>query len=148
VGTFKPIAALSGLVLALILVAPPWRVRAPEDSSAIHVLRTIYAAQIQYQSTFNKFAATLDQLGPPLATGQTEGPEAAGLIPHSLASGEASGYLFAVTGTAKGFTVVAVPKTFGKTGRRTFYMDQSGIIRQNWGREPATLNSPEAGSLK
>jgi hypothetical protein len=39
--------------------------------------------------------------------------------------------------------VTAVPKTFGTTGRRTFYTDQTAIIRENWGQDPATANSPE-----
>ena len=116
------------------------------ETGAISTMKTIYAAQIQYQSTFNKFAGSLAQLGPPAGTGGTEGPESAGLIAGSLAAGESSGYVFTLTSTAQGYTVSAVPKTFGTTGRRTFYLDQSGVIRQNWGQEPATVNSPEAGS--
>jgi type IV pilus assembly protein PilA len=116
------------------------------ETGAISTMKTIYAAQIQYQSTFNKFASTMAQLGPPAGTGGTEGPESAGLIAGSLASGESSGYLFTMTATPAGYTVSAVPKTFGTTGRRTFYLDQTGVIRQNWGQEPATATSPEAGA--
>ncbi len=32
---------------------------------------------------------------------------------------------------------------FGNSGSRTFYSDQSMVIRQNYGQEPATANSPE-----
>ena len=116
------------------------------ETGAISTMKTIYAAQIQYQSTFNKFATTMPQLGPPAGSGGAEGPEAAGLISGSLASGESSGYVFTLTGTPSGYTVIAVPKVFGTTGRRTFFLDQSGIIRQNWGQEPATVTSPEAGA--
>ena len=35
------------------------------ETGAISTMKTIYASQIQYQSTFNKFAGTLAQLGPP-----------------------------------------------------------------------------------
>ena len=116
------------------------------ETGAISTMKTIYAAQIQYQSTFNKFAGTLTQLGPPSGTGGAEGPDAAGLISGSLAAGENSGYVFTLTSTATGYTVSAVPKVFGTTGRRTFYLDQSGVIRQNWGQEAATTSSPEVGA--
>ena len=50
-------------------------------------------------------------------------------------SGEGSGYRFDFrgvnrVGTAnKGFVLVAVPVEYGKTGKRSFYSDESGIIR-------------------
>jgi type IV pilus assembly protein PilA len=118
------------------------------ETGAISTMKVIYASQIQYQSTFNKFASTMTQLGPPAGTGGAEGPESAGLIPGSLATGESSGYVFTMTATPAGYAVSAVPKTFGTTGRRTFYLDQNGVIRQNWGQEPATITSPEAGAAK
>jgi len=116
------------------------------ETGAISTMKTIYAAQIQYQSTFNKFASTMAQLGPPASNGGTEGPESAGLISGTLAGGESSGYVFTMTATPVGYTVSAVPKTFGTTGRRTFYLAPTGVIRQNWGQEPATVTSPEAGA--
>jgi hypothetical protein len=36
-----------------------------------------------------------------------------------------------------------VPVAFGVSGSRTFYSDQSMVVRQNFGQEPATANSPE-----
>ncbi len=116
-----------------------------KETGAIAAMKAIFAAQVQYQSTFNKFATSMTQLGPPSGAGGTEGPDAAGLVSGTLAGGEASGYVFTVAGTPTGYTVSAVPKVFGTDGRRTFFMDQSGIVRQNWGQEPATITSPEAG---
>jgi type IV pilus assembly protein PilA len=118
------------------------------ETGAIATVKTIYAAQVQYYSTFNKFAASMAQLGPPAGTGGADGPEAANLISGNLASGESSGYIFTLAATPTGYTVSAVPKTFGTTGRRTFFSDQTGIIHQNWGQEPATVTSPEAGAAK
>ena len=83
------------------------------------------------------------QLGPPATAGAAEGPQNAGLIPGSLASGASGGYNYTITATAGGYAVSALPKAFGSTGRRTFYSDQSGIIRQNWTQEPATEKSDE-----
>ncbi len=114
-----------------------------QEMSAIAQMRTISQSEIQYQSQFGQYATSLSQLGPPTAAGAAEGPAAAGLIPGSLASGSASGYNYTITQTPSGYSVVAVPKAFGSTGRRTFYSDQTGIIRENWGQDPATPSSPE-----
>jgi prepilin-type N-terminal cleavage/methylation domain-containing protein len=55
-------------------------------------IHTIGQSQSQYQSQFGKYAATLAALGPS-SKGGVDGPEAANLIPRSLASGEKDGYL-------------------------------------------------------
>ena len=113
------------------------------ETGAIQGMRTIYSAEIQYESQFGQFAATLTQLGPAASSGAAEGPQAAGLISGSLASGSTGGYNYTITQIPGGYSASAVPQAFGSTGRRTFYMDQSGIIRQNWGHDPATATSPE-----
>ena len=64
-------------------------------------------------------------------------------MPASLASGEKNGYVFTMAKAASGYTVNADPKVFEHNGRRTFYIDQDGVVHQNWGSEPATVNSPE-----
>jgi len=112
------------------------------EMAAVAQIRTLLTAQTQYMSQFGHYATALPELGP-AAGGATEGPSAAGLIPQSLATGSNSGYNFTMTGSAGGYAVLAVPVAFGNTGRRTFYADQSGIIHENWGQEPATQQSPE-----
>lgn len=137
------------IILIILSIALPQMSKSrmnAQEMAAIREVQTINQAQIQYQSQFGQFATSLSQLGPPASTGAAEGPEAAGLIPASLASGSASGYNFTITPNAQGYGISAVPKQFGSTGRRTFYSDQSGITRQNWSQEPATANSPELGS--
>jgi hypothetical protein len=42
-----------------------------------------------------------------------------------------------------GYTITAVPEVYNSTGRRSFYSDEAGVIRQNWAPEPATATSPE-----
>ncbi len=137
------------IILIILSIALPQMSKSrmnAQEMAAIREVQTINQAQIQYQSQFGQFATSLAQLGPPASAGGTEGPDAAGLIPASLASGSASGYNFTVTPTPQGYAVSAVPKQFNSTGRRTFYSDQSGITRQNWSQEPATASSPELGS--
>jgi type IV pilus assembly protein PilA len=111
------------------------------ETVVIREVHTIGQAQMQYASLFGKYAASLSDLGPP--TSGAAGPHAANMIPASLASGEKDGYLFTTTLTTDGYTVNANPKIFGSTGRRTFYLDQDGVVHQNFGSEPASANSPE-----
>ena len=68
---------------------------------------------------------------------------AADLIPSDLASGKKNGFTFQMQGTPGGYTITANPDAFEGTGRRSFYSDQSLVIRNNWGPEPATASSPE-----
>lgn len=134
------------IILIILSIALPQMSKSrmnAQEMAAIREVQTINQAQVQYQSQFGHFATSLNQLGPPASAGTAEGPDAAGLIPGSLAGGSASGYNFTVTQTPQGYAVSAVPKQFGSTGRRTFYSDQSGITRQNWSQEPATASSPE-----
>lgn len=112
------------------------------ETMVVREMHTIGQSQTQYLSQFGRYAATLAELGPP-STGGAEGPQAAHLIPSSLATGEKNGYLFALTSMPGGYTLNASPKVFGSTGRRTFYLDQDGVIHQNWGQQPASADSPE-----
>ena len=112
-----------------------------QEMAAIRQIGTIHTAQIQYYSQFGRYAATLTELGPP--TSGQQGPSASDLIPKTLADGKNTGYVFTVQTSPTGYTVTAVPEAFGNSGRRTFFSDQTLVIHQNWGQEPATANSPD-----
>jgi hypothetical protein len=103
------------------------------EMAAIGQLVTIQRAQARYFSRFTRFAHKLEDLG----------PTAVNLIPADLAKGIKGGYQFTLVGGPTGYTINANPVTFGTTGRRTFFSDQSKVVRENWGQEPATVNSPE-----
>jgi type IV pilus assembly protein PilA len=134
------------IILIILSIAVPqmskMRMNA-QEMAAVEEISTINKAQTQYYSQFNQYATSLAQLGPPASGGGAEGPQASGLIPANLASGASGGYNFTITQSPQGYAVSAVPKTFGTTGRRTFYSDQSGVTRQNWGQDAATANSPQ-----
>jgi type IV pilus assembly protein PilA len=134
------------IILIILSIALPQMSKSrmnAQEMAAVAEIGTINKAEVQYYSQFNQYATSLSQLGPPASGGGAEGPQAAGLIPGGLASGASGGYNFTITQSAQGYSVSAVPKVFNSTGRRTFYTDQSGITRQNWGQDPATANSPE-----
>ncbi len=111
------------------------------ETVVIREMQSIHQAQVQYLSQFGEYASALSELGPP--PDGVGGPHAAKLIPASLASGEKNGYTFLMTRTPLGFSVNANPKVFGRNGRRTFYIDEDGVVHQNWGQDAATANSPE-----
>jgi type IV pilus assembly protein PilA len=115
-----------------------------QETAALKAIQTINTAQVQYNSTFNRYAQSLTELGPP-ASGNSNA-SAADLIGGDLASGDKQGYKFTVAGTPSGYTVSGVPAVFGSTGSRTFFSDQSLVVRENYGQEPATVNSKEVGS--
>ena len=112
-----------------------------QESAAIQQIKTLQTAQTQYFSQFGKYATTLAELGPP-QSGQA-GPSAADLIPGDLALGIKTGYQFTMQGGPGGYTINTNPVTYNSTGRRTFFSDQTLVIRENWGQEPATLTSKE-----
>ncbi|MGA2435581.1 MAG: prepilin-type N-terminal cleavage/methylation domain-containing protein [Bryobacteraceae bacterium] len=112
-----------------------------QEMAAIKQIGTIHTAQAQYYSQFGANATKLDQLGPP--TSGNPGPAAADLIPGDLAKGLKTGYVFTLQASPLGYTVNANPQTFGSSGRRCFFSDQTLVVRENWGAEPATINSPE-----
>lgn len=139
------------IVIAIILIIITMAVpkfnqakRFANETGAIRAIQTVHTAQVQYQSQFGRFANTLAELGPP-QTGAAS-PAAADLIHSDLAAGEKSGYKYVVTGGEGRYAVSAVPTTFGTTGSRTFYSDETMVIRENYSQEPATATSPEANT--
>ena len=127
------IMLLLGVAIGNLLIA---RLSA-DEAAVIRELHTVHTAQVQYYSLYGNYAPALIDLGPPM------NGRGANLIPASLASGEKNGYVFILTAVPGGFAVNANPKIFSKTGRRTFYLDQDGVVHQNLGSDPATAASPE-----
>jgi type IV pilus assembly protein PilA len=132
------------IILIIAAIAAPKLDKArmhSQEMAAIRQIGTIHTAQTQYYSQFGRYATSLAELGPP-TSGQA-GPSAADLIPGDLALGTKSGYKFVMAGGPQGYTVNVNPVTYNSTGRRSFFSDQSLVIRENWGQEPASLTSPE-----
>jgi|SRR5579871_419564 len=132
------------IILVILAVAVPKLGVAKMNANEMVVIReikTIHEAQVQYNSQFGRYATTLNELGPPSSGGP--GQQAADLIPSTLTSGEKDGYTFNLSATPQGYTIIANPKVYNSTGRRTFYSDQTMAIRQNWSSEPANASSPE-----
>ncbi|MBM3785637.1 MAG: prepilin-type N-terminal cleavage/methylation domain-containing protein [Acidobacteria bacterium] len=138
------VVAIIFVILAIALPKVSGAKMQANELAAIRMIGTVHTTQTQYQSQFGKYAVTLQELGPP-ASGQASAA-AADLLPGDLAKGKKSGYTFQMQGTPGGYTLTVVPETYNSTGRRSFFSDQSMVIRENWGPEPATASSKEVGN--
>jgi type IV pilus assembly protein PilA len=114
--TVVPIALIASIAIPNLLASR----RAANEASAIYSVRQIASAEADYYNNLHKYA-TLEELA-------TEN-----LIDPRLASGTKHGYNFTldVTNdeTTPGFVVVGVPMTYNSTGRRSFYVDESDVVR-------------------
>jgi type IV pilus assembly protein PilA len=134
------------IILIIITMAVPNLTKAhmhAQETGAIQAIKTLHAAQVQYLSTFGRYATSLTELGPP-ASGSANA-SSADLIANDLAGGTKQGYKYTMTGTPGGYIINATPENFGNSGSKTFYSDQSMTIKVNDGPEPATATSKEFG---
>ena len=134
------------IILIIITIAVPKYNRTQmymRETAAVKAIQTIHQMEVQYQSQFGRYATSLAELGPP-QSGQP-GPASADLIGRDLSEGEKQGYKFTLTGTNGGYVINANPVTYGTSGTRSFYSDQTMVVRENYGAEPATATSKELG---
>jgi prepilin-type N-terminal cleavage/methylation domain-containing protein len=132
------------IILIIITIAVPRFARAQmytRETAALQAVKTLHTAQVQFQSQYGRYAASLTELGPPASGAPT--PSSADLIGNDLANGEKQGYRFIVAATPGGYTVNANPVSYGSSGSRSFYSDQTMVIHENYGPEPATAQSKE-----
>jgi len=132
------------IILIILTIAVPKYQTAQmhsRETAVLGAIKTLHTVQVQYYSQYGRYATSLTELGPP--TSGAPSPAAADLIDSTMASGEKSRYKFTVTANGGGYIISAVPINFGTDGSKTFYSDQSMVVRQNFGAEPATANSQE-----
>lgn len=120
------------------------------DASAVRSMQVINTSCVSYAMAYPHagFPRSLGQLG--LApSGETGGPEHAGMIDNVLASGGKSGYVFTYSPgapDAKGrivtYRISGRSKVFGTTGSRNYSTDQDGVIRATKEDRAATAQDP------
>jgi len=132
------------IILIIITIAAPNLTRArmhAQETAAIAAIKTLHTAQVQYYSTYGRYATSLAELGPPPSGAASA--SAADIIGNDLANGKKQGYVFTLTGSGGGYIINANPEAFGNSGSKCFYSDQSMVVRVNEGPEPATATSKE-----
>ena len=115
--SFVPMGIIAAIAIPNLMAS----YRAANEGSAIFSLRQISSAQAMYQGNFGKFG-TLSDLA------------AQNLIDSKLATGTKNGYRFAIELTTneenvEGFAVTGVPVTYRSTGNRSFYVDETQVVR-------------------
>ncbi len=102
------------------------------EDGAIANLNTLADAIQKYRRAFGNLPTKLAELGP--APKDQISPEQASLTNAELASGKSGGYGFryriapAADGNDTDFELTAVPDEYGKTGKRSFFLDTAGQI--------------------
>jgi type IV pilus assembly protein PilA len=130
-----PIGIIAAIAIPNLLASR----RAANESSAINSLRRISSAEVTYQSIYQKYGSLDD-----LASEQ--------LIDPTLASGVKNGYRFSLELTAseysnpEGFKVKSVPLNYQSSGRRSFFIDETSVIRasDNHGGPSSEFDPPLA----
>jgi hypothetical protein len=130
------------MLLDVPSMAKQWEqsdIEATEDT-AIADLRAVAVALATYHRAYGKWPDILAMLGPAPADGVS--PDAAGLLDADLAAGSKDGYSlrYTVIPATQGapdddpnkeetFSLTSWPREYGKSGRRSFFLDSSGVLR-------------------
>jgi len=97
--------------------------RLAHEIGAIQELKAISAAEVQYYSQKGHYSGDFHELG-------------------ISAPDPANGYTYRMALAQGGFEIRAMPVEFGKTGSRSFFSDQTMVIRQSKTSDPANADSP------
>jgi prepilin-type N-terminal cleavage/methylation domain-containing protein len=147
------------LIIAAIAIPNLLRSRiAANEASATSSLRTINTAEVTFASTYNSgFSDTLQRLGAPAAGAQPT--DAAADLLDPVLSGNStggsattfakSGYNFLYTpqsgaayGVIASYTLNADPQARGSSGGRSFFTDQSAVVRGNPTAQATVSDTP------
>ncbi len=103
------------------------------ERDAIRTLKDVAKAIETYRRTYTKLPGSLSNLGPPAKGAFTSA--AAGFVDAELAAGSKSGYAFryvivgaSAVGAQARYELAATPLVYGTTGRRSFFVDENGLI--------------------
>jgi type IV pilus assembly protein PilA len=136
------------IILIIAAIAIPNLIKskmAANEASSVGSVRTINTGEVNYAASCPAigFSASLPELNTgTLCAGGT------GIIDPILSLGKKSGYVFAYTPTKGGdglfdtYTQTGIPATVGTTGQRSFFSDQTGVIRYNLAGATPTVADP------
>jgi len=138
------------IIMVIVAIAIPNLLRTrmtANETSAVGSLSALNTACITYLTIYGGYPPSLSSLGP----GNPATSNSADLLDSVLTSGTKGGYNFIFSpgprdssGRVNVYSVTAEPITPGSTGQRTFYTDQSGVIRSNT-NGPADVTSTPIG---
>ncbi len=137
--TLIELLIVMSVMLILMTLAVPELLhlrKTANEASAQASVKAIAEAELDYNKNYGTFTCTLSALGGDHNAGPPT-PLAAQILPVDLATGNKSGYTFAITNCDKttinnedrfnSFEVTAVPQSVGHSGDRGFCGDESTI---------------------
>jgi hypothetical protein len=141
------------IILIIAAIAIPNLLRskmAANEASAVASCRTVNTAEVVYSSTYSVtsvFSADLPSLsGSGTACSGVPSSTNACLIDPALAAATAapgkSGYVFTYAVGTGTYGLNADPVTVNSTGVRSFFTDQTAVIRYNPGSAASNTSSP------
>lgn len=113
-----PVGIIAAIAIPNLLAAR----RAANEGATISMLRKIASAEAAYQATHDRYGELNELIE-------------AGLVDSQLSMGSHAGYRFKIvvsTGDVQNlsvFSAVSVPESYPNSGRRSFFVDESGVIR-------------------
>jgi type II secretory pathway pseudopilin PulG len=122
--------ALWVVVTVIGVIVGPGRLRQTQETAALKDIQTIQTAANQYQAQFGRYPESLDEMG-----------SRGGFTSTYFATGIQDGYQFTLQGGPAVYTLNANPLASNVIARRTFYTDQTQVVRENQGPEPASAAS-------
>ena len=138
------------IIMVIVAIAIPNLLRTrmtANETSAVGSLSALNTACITYLTIYGGYPPSLASLGPGSAATSTS----ADLIDSVLSSGTKGGYNFTysagprdASGRVNVYSVTAEPSSPGSTGQKSFYTDQSAVIRSNTSG-PADVTSTPIG---
>ena len=109
------------------------------ESSALSTLSFIRETEDTYKKSKGAYG-TLDELVP---KPRADAPRVPDFHPLARKNLDAASYRIELLAVGDKYSVSATPKDYGKAGRRSFYMDETGIIRAaDRAGQPATADDP------
>jgi hypothetical protein len=122
--------ALWVVVTVIGAIVGPSRLRQTQETAALKDIQNIQAAATRYQAQFGRYPESLDEMG-----------SHGGFTPTYIGSGIQDGYEFTLQGGPEVYTLNANPLATNVIARRTFYTDQTQVVRENQSLEPASAAS-------
>ena len=144
--TLVEIMIVVAIIALLAAIAIPNLLRArlnANETAAIGALHTIYTVCTAYHAqnyvagtSTHTYPATLAALG---VAANAPGPA---YIDPVLETGTKQGYTFTFAGTPNAYTCIAAPVTVNVTGERSFFVDESGVVRFALRAVPSVASLP------
>ena len=144
--TLVEIMIVVAIIALLAAIAIPNLLRArlnANETAAIGALHTIYSVCTSFHgqnyvagTSTHRYPANLAELG---VAFNAPGPA---YIDPVLETGTKQGYTFTFAGTPNAYTCIAAPVTVNVTGERSFFVDESGVIRFALRAVPTVASMP------